>query len=474
MQNFLNINNNIAGNLNNFLNLKDKYDKNKKELSKCIETFSFKASNDKEFFKELFKIMDKYLNKMDENVFNTLGVYTDVPILSKTILFLKYKETKSYKDKIKMIKTIAGDITIAELLFHEKIILNQINFISQSAINYKENDEYTASIKTELDIGLLRKHLLLFKNTLLMLKCVLFNFHKKEIMYFENTSPKYKIVPIKTIYEFELEFKLASKLELDDAIRFLKEYEKENNHSIFSINNKLATILTASILKEDTINDDYEKCLLDKFYNEQVTNNMNDIFKTSNSFMIFTDIFKRRKVLIPKNGIIILVENPESPIESILLSEKEILDINHLYFITRYKDKTEVINSIPLQKDISYNESIKIGVQETKADYFNTISYILDFLEIGKSDMNSILKYSVISPVYWKYRNKGYISSNDKVNNAGVIVKREFEIEIAPFLRKISGKPSNEALELADKLGIFLEKGYTIVKPHTRTYNSQK
>ena len=80
--------------------------------------------------------------------------------------------------------------------------------------------------------------------------------------------------------------------------------------------------------------------------------------------------------------------------------------------------------------------------------------------------------YDVISPVYWKYRDKGYTTENDVLSkDKNLILKREFEIDIAPFLRKINGTPSQEALTLARKLSIDLKDRYTIVKPHKRTYN---
>lgn len=84
------------------------------------------------------------------------------------------------------------------------------------------------------------------------------------------------------------------------------------------------------------------------------------------------------------------------------------------------------------------------------------------------------IKYDVISPKYWKYRDRGYKSENDEMDHKGVVIKREFEVEIAPFIRKINGEASKEAKDLAKKLGVILEDGHTIVKPHTRHYNKQK
>ena len=83
-------------------------------------------------------------------------------------------------------------------------------------------------------------------------------------------------------------------------------------------------------------------------------------------------------------------------------------------------------------------------------------------------------EYDVISPTYWKYRNNGYVASGDKLNDKGLVIKREFQIDIAPFLRKVNNEASSEAKKLAISLGVELEKGYTIVKPHTRTYNKIK
>lgn len=55
-----------------------------------------------------------------------------------------------------------------------------------------------------------------------------------------------------------------------------------------------------------------------------------------------------------------------------------------------------------------------------------------------------------------------------------MVIKREFEVGIAPYIRKINGNSSVEADNLAKKLGIDLEEGYTVVKEHKRVYNRVK
>lgn len=118
--------------------------------------------------------------------------------------------------------------------------------------------------------------------------------------------------------------------------------------------------------------------------------------------------------------------------------------------------------------------------------YYNqknkTLEYIADFFEIeqlfdnentNENIKDNNLEYDVISPSYWKYRNNNYISENDIVDNKGVVIKREFEVKIAPFIRKINSEASLEARNLAKKLCVKLEEGHTIVKPHVRTYKKR-
>lgn len=459
--------------------LDDKYKKNKSQLIDILEACSYKPSNDKEFFKLVFKLMDSYLNEAEDIVFSRIDIYTKIDFLSKVILFLKYKKDLNYKEKIKMIKSLCEGVTLEDLLICEKYVLNTIEYFAIHDIPLQKNmflcSDIIENIKDETDRNIFRAQLSLFKNAIEIIKCVLFNGHKKELMFVENGVPKYKIVPIKTIYNFDFEFKISPEINVNELMKLLKIYEKDKKQLIYDINSETAGILLNAYLKDDLRIDAYNKCLLDKSYNTVISNRL-DSFLNTNSYKINSYLFMTRKILIPKNGVILLIENEESPIESILLSEKSMGSINNIYFVTRYKDGTEVINSVMLNKNMLYNATIFGGFAEFEDNFFNTLAYVLKFLEVNsvKDDNYHSLKFSVISPSYWKYRDKNYKSENDVVNNKGVVVKREFEIEIAPFVRKIKGEPSLNALKLADKLGIILEEHHTIVKPHKRTYNKVK
>ena len=63
------------------------------------------------------------------------------------------------------------------------------------------------------------------------------------------------------------------------------------------------------------------------------------------------------------------------------------------------------------------------------------------------------------------------VNDNERYNSN----KKEMQkIIMKEYIRKIDGVASNEAKSLAKKLGVILEDGHTIVKPHTRHYNKQK
>lgn len=457
-----------------------KYKANKAQLKEIIDSCSFKASNDKEFFKLIFKLMDNYLNKIDDIVFNKIDVYIQSDFLSKIILFLKYKKGLNYREKIKMIKSLSEGVTANSLLACEKLIISHIEYFAKYDVapehgNMLASPHVIGRVKNEADRDILRTQLLLFKNTLEIIKCVVFNYHKKELMYVEDGTPKYKLVRFKTIYIFESEFKISTEVDMDDLMELLKLYEDDKNKLIYDVDSTVAGIILNACIKEDLRTDDYNKYLLDKSYNSLISNRLNS-FLTTNSCRVNSFLFMTRKVLIPKNGVVILVENEESSIESIFLSEKLVGDTNNIYFITRYKNGTEIINSVLLNKKMAHNATIFMGLAEINDTYFNTLGYIFKFLNvnIAKDEIYNSIKFSVIAPYYWKYRHKNYKSENDIVDSKGVVIKREFEIEIAPFVRKIKGQPSSEALKLADKLGVVLEEHHTIVKPHKRVYNKIK
>ena len=63
------------------------------------------------------------------------------------------------------------------------------------------------------------------------------------------------------------------------------------------------------------------------------------------------------------------------------------------------------------------------------------------------------------------------VSNNERYNSNR---KEMQKLIMKEYIRKIDGVASNEAKSLAKKLGVILEDGHTIVKPHTRHYNKQK
>lgn len=170
--------------------------------------------------------------------------------------------------------------------------------------------------------------------------------------------------------------------------------------------------------------------------------------------------YTKRKVLMPSKGVVILVEDKESIIESIYLRELSLEDTHNLVITAKYKDGSEITNKVPLvlnsKRVVLIHKKEEIDIEE----------YIDDFLGIKRTNG---LNYTVISPYYWRYRNKGYVSKGDKVIR-GVVVKREVEVDIAPFLRR-ANSCSNSAIVYAKTIGLDLPKGYTIVKPHKRVYN---
>lgn len=185
--------------------------------------------------------------------------------------------------------------------------------------------------------------------------------------------------------------------------------------------------------------------------------------KNNSSINIYTDVFKLRKVLIPANGVILKINNDDCYIESILLNEFSVEYGLYIIGIIRYKDGSELAINIPVHVYKTYNISA--------VNAFEACGVILDFYGVTESPID----YDVLAPYYWKYRFTNYETSDEKnARLKGVKVKREYEIEINSFVRKVNGNPSKEALALAKKLFIELEPNHTIVKKHSRTYNKIK
>lgn len=429
-----------------------------------------KSQDKKEYLKLLFKEYEKSQHYYNESVFDTLCNIPNVQKIEKVILFLKYKKDLNYKEKIKMIKS--EEIDLGYLLWIEKTIAcyNKNLAISIVTLEVEGGDGLRLKNinipKEQLYIIIDQTNVLL--NAINLIKCVVFDYYNYEIKSFDkNNKVKKLLIPNKEIFYANGQCIVQSikKIDIEHILAIIKSTHKLSD-DLEDMHNKIAAGVTM-IVFENLISNEYYKYLLKEKYNEYVSNEIEKRFEL-NSVKVDISLFSKRKVLLPKNGVVLLIEDNPS-IEAILLKEiyDESLEINNLIIITKYKNNTECMNGITLTKKSENVEWIKVSKNED--DAATTLEYIIDFF--GIEDKKESIKYDIISPNYWKYRNKGYKTSGDKVDLSGVVIKREYEIEIAPFIRKIQGEPSKEAIKIANRLGVVLEKGNTIVRPHTRTYN---
>ncbi|MFI3211390.1 MAG: hypothetical protein R3Y64_10135 [Peptostreptococcaceae bacterium] len=429
--------------------------KNKKHSREIID---FVKNQSKEDTKN--KFIKKYLSKyqsavktLSDEVFQSIHLVVENDDLYKIIQVFRYKEDLILKDVVNMIK----DVNIS---YEDIIILEKMAKLNICTYDLKDMEDS--------DCKKIHNQLVLNKMTINLIKFIKYELYRKELDYFDNNlNPKFKVLP-----------KLRSLYTAGDSIQTIINKTVIEEFSEFIINNlndNLGHMEEAidPITDDDfLINNEYEKLLLkEKFYEnikpksylERLRHNLDSLYLT-----IEVEDFFKRKVLLPSSGVIILVKDEESLVESILIKEIENKFSNNLFIVIRYKNKKEVVNSVILKK--SFKEIFKFSNLE-KNNMFLSLFYIYDFFEIEKYE--SELHYEVISPRYWKYRDKNYMSLNDTRLKNGTI-KREYEVHISSFIRKINGKCSNEVLELADKLGIDLEDGQTIVKAHSRTYNKIK
>lgn len=188
----------------------------------------------------------------------------------------------------------------------------------------------------------------------------------------------------------------------------------------------------------------------------------NDCAFTTDMSTITNDIesLRYRKVLTPHNGIVLKINEENSLVESMFFKEKAYGCMRFIVGTVRYRNGKENNLCMPLHNPHFTSFTCEEGVE--------VIMHILKFYGTREVDYT----HEVLSPYYWKYRENKYETSSERNQRvAGVRVKREHLVDIAPTVRKINGKPSKEAIELAGKLCINLDEGYTLVREHTRTYN---
>lgn len=445
-------------------------------LSKQKDTITFDGylmKNDREFNKNLVKCYRKLceiaIEKTSDYNFLRPDFYIEIPGLEEILLNLMFNKTLSDQDIIKYIKGL--DYNLNSILYLEKIVSNFYTVEYMKTNTIYENEE------------LIKLSIIL--DTLVLIKAIKFGLSKYDIDYFDNNlKPKkiytgYKIVSGDTGLMFLLNRNIAS-------YKNIVNYIKDTNNNSYTTNtisdsyNRYDLILDKALDFMISIGNssvlfpvDYLKLLLKEDFKSIL--NVNNIAYDNEMPVGFSDskVFYNRKVLMPKSGVVLLIKN-HPLLESILIKEISLIDgNNNIVFIGKFKDGTEIPNVIVLQNTLG-ERSPQIIVDYYKNNDIRIVNYIYHFLGISIDDFDDCtLEYDIISPVYWKYRDKNYTSQNDTIRD-GVVVKREFQVEIAPFLRKINGEASEEAKALAKKLCINLDKGFTIVKPHTRTYNKIK
>lgn len=451
----------IASSKDDVLNKKDV-----KELIDLVIKQNISYSSDKkEMQKTAVKSYLSFINRLEDEIFESIGVNFKFKSIEKVALYAKYGKNVTVGEFTKKIKKF-DELLFQDLIVQENYINLCIQMIFSSSTEYVDNDENSVKV--------FMKQVLLLKGTIEVIKCIRYNYITYDIDYFDTNNKPKKVFNNKHLFIANDGFYCINKhyINIENIAHYLDErYFKENKVlSIKEMVSALYEYFTWIRFNIDKVNDAYNKLILGEKYLEYAGNRTTNILDTL-KHIIPLDIFFHRKVLMPKSGVMLLLQDDDC-IEAILLKEIFKFEVNHFVIITRFKDGTELVNSIPLVKS-KLNRAIYMFYKEE--NNFNSLNYVTHFFTgTAKYTPDKELKYEVISPQYWKYRNRGYKSDNDEINLKGMVVKREFEIEIAPFIRKINGEASKEAKDLADKLGLILEKGYTIVKPHTRTYNKQK
>ena len=491
-----NMNNYFTEGMNNYsINNMNKYYA-KEEISSLLPIKNaFKDVNDKYVKyntdkKKMQKIIIKeyinFVSKYKDKVFDSLGVFLGNKDIEKIILFTRYNKNLDNNELIKIIKKYDGLNLVDLIIYQQSVIKGKVQVLSMKVTEEHISDDLINNFKIlGINENIIEKQLDIILATINMVKAIKYNYNNASISYFDKDNKGKKAYVSKKLCVLDDGFYFISKNELtiQDFISYLDvNYPSKNKYTMEELLNQLSDYTGFIRQNNEIIDDEYAKLILDEKYKVYVSNridNPTSLYKGP----VDVSGFIYRKVLMPKNGVLLLVKD-NARVESILLKEVFKFDKNNLVSITRFKDGKELVNVLVLSQDAKGYMPYYSYTKERNEDNLLAIEYIIHFLNVAKGSVineknifrsnDTFLNYEVISPTYWKYRDRDYKSENDKIDHKGIVVKREFEIEIAPFIRKIGGEASNEAKSLAKKLGVVLKDGHTIVKPHTRHYNKQK
>lgn len=165
--------------------------------------------------------------------------------------------------------------------------------------------------------------------------------------------------------------------------------------------------------------------------------------------------FEQRKLITSSKGNLLLNLDEDSLLESLLIKDTMLLD-KHAFIMVVYRMRNGKEKSL----------AIPLGCSFVVNDETCTVFQMLgDFYQIEK---DSSLKYEVLSPYYWKYRNRKYKSLGDSIAKGKI--DREYKATEIYIHKSKLGKPSNNAKVLAKKWHIKLEEGETLVRTHIRHY----
>ena len=434
-------------------------------------------------------IMKEYINfirKHEEEVFDTLGVFLGNKEIEKVILFTRYNKNLDYNELLKVIKK-TDKLNLVNLIMYQQSVIKsktEVTFPTKLK-NGDISDDFMSNFKRlGIDRNTIKKQLDILSATINMIKAVKYNYNNTFITYFDKNNKDKKVFVSKKLCLINNDYYFVGNNEItaQDFIDYLKENHKlKSKYTERELWEEVNAYIGFIKQNNEIVDDEYTKLILDEKYKTYISNRIDkptSVYKGNVDISAFTC----RKVLMPKNGILLLVKDNKM-VESILLKEVFKFNRNNFVAITKFKDGKELTNVIVLSQDTKGYVPFYTYTKERCEGNPIALEYVLHFLNIAKGSVinekhifrnDTFLNYEVISPTYWKYRDRDYKSENDEIDHRGIVVKREFEIEIAPFIRKIQGKASNEAKSLAKKLGVVLKDGHTIVKPHTRHYNKQK
>lgn len=393
----------------------------------------------------------------EEHPYVNIGQYfktltRDLTKIYDFIFYAFYKEDFNLDEKFsrlnKFLDGVEKEINWSEffLVKYELDSLLQTNAISDDILNMSSED---------------RQYLIVTYNINCYIEAYLLKSHKRVITGVDMGTNTLKYRPLGIAY-FDL-INLTYKTE-DELNLIRRVYKTMFDFMTFTLSDETEDVVSASVNDkiDDTLRAYRNECVLVDIINQTQEDvfPMPDLYFEEEALKSCT-VFKpvntqlQDREFVNSNGALILIHDEDSEIKSVLCKDILLLDklpcVVMSYVNKEGKQDTAIL---PIEFDSLIVSRCTESVEAMMYFY-------------GIDDSN--LKLEIVSKQYWKYRFEGYKVSKDTLTKR-YFQEQDKEIKIH---KARLGNASDESLALANKWGIKLKEGETVVRTHIRHYGKK-